>query len=655
MSLKKGLLYAGAFASVLLGSIKADACTTVLVGKNASEDGSTIIARNEDKYAASPKYYYSRAANSNPTHFVSSNTASGFTIDLPAEQQKYNTYQEYDTSSGLYEEGGINESNVGMSATETLNSTPPASVNDPLMGSNAGGLDEDATLTVVLPYIHSAKEGVERLGQIVEEHGAYKTHGSIFSDKNEIWYFEIVSGHNWIAVKVPDDKYAVIVNRLNIKEVDLDDTENVMTSTNFKKIAKLTGSYEKGKKFNVAAAFDNTKQDASDLKNAPRTWDGQRTLSPSLVGSTVPSEPTATFDKYQLFLSPDKKISIDDVENVLSLHYNNTEYDTYADEPTKTFEAISKTANMESHIIQMRQDKPAATTGIQWVEMGVTASSTWVPFFSGISDTPQAYKEGQQNPDFESAYWTFNMTYALSKNYYGKTHAVTVMGSKDAYEKFITPARTAVLDKMTASIATVDAEYATKFATYIALQGHASDAAIALENAAKPQAEAQKTADTAKEALTAAQSEQTKANTTLADAQQAERDAKQAAADAKTASDTAKTDAAKKLYEEKAAAYKKAQDASKAAKAVSETAKTAMQKQQKDYTTKNNALNTIVAAVKKAQSEYDKYNTQAQTEKANSEAYLTQVSSDDAAYAISTWQALNENLIRVGSGWKSVN
>lgn len=635
---------------LFLGSVETNACTTVLVGKNATADGSTLMARNEDASAAYAKHYYVRKANSNPTHYVSGNANSGFTIDLPAEQQKYTCYQEWNTDKGLYEESGINEANVGMSATETLSSTPPTVINDPLIGAKKGGLDEDSTLTVVLPYVTTAKEGVERLGQLIEKYGAYKTHGTIFSDKNEIWYFEVVSGHNWIAVKVPDDEYAVIVNRMNIKEVDLNDTENVMMSTDFKKVAALTGNYVEGQAFNVRASFDSTKQNASDTKNAPRVWDGQRTLSPSLVGTTVPETPTATFDQYELFLKADEKIGIADVEKVLSLHYDGTEYDTYAATQTTKFEAISKNSNMESHIIQMRQNQPAATTGVQWVELGVTASSTWVPFFSGISDTPAAYQEGTSTPDFESAYWTFNMTSALAKSYYGSENAVTTLSKEDAWSALIHPARTMVLNKMNENIANVDAEYATKFADYIALQNQAAEA---------------------KETLLAAQATQSAAEKAVTEAETTSvSTAQSVSAEETTAATTEESSTAESLQETvqssmvestQEATEKATQESTQESSEAATTATSSSISQGTSATTTDSKksdeqiLSEAQAAVVTAQTSYDDCLAQVAAEKTASEEYLTQVGQNNADYAMAIWNQVNTTLIRIGAGWRPIN
>lgn len=108
----------------------------------------------------------------------------------------------------MFLENGINASNVAMSATESTATNKKAMKADPFIKN---GITEADMLPVVLPYISSAKQGVERMGQIVEQKGAVEPDGVIFSDKDSIWYMEIVSGHQWAAVRVPDDKAVVKV------------------------------------------------------------------------------------------------------------------------------------------------------------------------------------------------------------------------------------------------------------------------------------------------------------------------------------------------------------------------------------------------------------------------------------------------------------
>lgn len=119
-----------------------------------------------------------------------------------------------------------------MSATESTYTNKLALGADPLVED---GIGEEAMITVVLPYVKTAREGVQRLGQIVEYYGTSESNGILFADQNEAWYMETGGGHNWVAQRIPDDSYAVIANQSAIQGIDFDDPKHFMWSTNIRK------------------------------------------------------------------------------------------------------------------------------------------------------------------------------------------------------------------------------------------------------------------------------------------------------------------------------------------------------------------------------------------------------------------------------------
>lgn len=214
------------------------ACTTILVGRGASYDGSTIIARNEDDEPGSfnNKKLIIVRPEDQPRTYTSVN--GHLTIELPDDPLQYSETPNSFTSDGVWGEAGINEANVAMTATETITSNARALGADPLVPYTpaigkpgdanyvpavAGGIGEEDLVTIVLPYIHTAREGVERLGSLLEEYGTYESNGIGFSDSHEVWWIETVGGHHWIARRVPDDCYVVNPNRLGIDEFDFED------------------------------------------------------------------------------------------------------------------------------------------------------------------------------------------------------------------------------------------------------------------------------------------------------------------------------------------------------------------------------------------------------------------------------------------------
>lgn len=440
--ISKLIIFVATTSFFLIGplAMKALACTTVVVGKDATTDSSTISARNEDAKSSWTKRFivHPRTTNKPGTIYISK--ANGFTYKLPEVSYKYTATPEWTRAEGDFEEDGINEYGVALSATESANANDDALKADPLVKD---GIGEDSITSVILPYIKTAREGVEMLGKIVEEKGSSEVNGVAISDKDEVWYMEIGSGHHWVARRVPDDSYAVIPNKLCIDKVDLKDEKNFMGSKDLIKFSEEHGLYnpEKDGEFSFKKAF-GTNNDKDAQYNNPRMWDGQRILSPSMKQDIKSKD-------FQMFMKPDKKIDVNDVAKVLRSHYNQTEYDSYGQYKDK-LRPINVPFTMESHILQCRPDMPSPIGCVHWLSLGVPETSVYVPFYSGINSTPSAYQEGTDKPDYTSAYWTYRMTGALTTPYY-----------TDYMAKYTKPTLRAIEDKLTTSLKETDL-YVTK-------------------------------------------------------------------------------------------------------------------------------------------------------------------------------------------------
>jgi len=147
------------------------ACTTVLVGKKANIAGSTIIARNCDAEVCNvPVKFVVVPAKSEKQTFHS--YVTGLDIPLPENALRYQMAPFVDYKiHGQFGECGINSENVAMSATESLYGNPQVLGLDPLVSN---GIGEDALLSIVLPFIHSARDGVQYLGKLIEKYGSHE-------------------------------------------------------------------------------------------------------------------------------------------------------------------------------------------------------------------------------------------------------------------------------------------------------------------------------------------------------------------------------------------------------------------------------------------------------------------------------------------------
>lgn len=376
-------------------SMKLSSCTSILVGKQASVDGTIMIGRNEDSKAAWPKRVVIHPHGDLDTRFESKDT--GLKLTLPKGSFKYSATPEWTNKYGLFEEDGINEYNVAMSATES------AYCNDRVLGCDPlvkGGLNEEAMVTVVLPFVKTAREGVQRLGDLIAEHGTGETNGILFADDNEAWYFESGAGHYWVAQRIPDDSYAVVANQLAIQEVDFNDPDNFMFHPQLKQFVEDNNLNPHPGTFNFRQIFGTaTRSDA--IYSTPRVWSGHQQFSPVTAKDEFPESQDLPF-----IMKPEKKISIFDAQHYLASHFQVTPYDpigTGNDHDKHLYRPISLAKTQESHIMQM--NRPGAD--IQWIAMGVAAESVYVPFFAGINDVPAPYKRGKLPAQLNSAYWIF--------------------------------------------------------------------------------------------------------------------------------------------------------------------------------------------------------------------------------------------------------
>ncbi len=284
-------------------------------------------------------------------------TQNGFKAQLPKQALRYQATPNVEVDEkGLYEESGINSANVAMSATESVYGNPQALAHDPLV---ADGMAEDTLQTMVLPYIKSAKEGVERLGQLIKQYGSPEGNGVLFADQNEAWYMEIVTGHHWVASRIPDDAYVIMANQVAQEQIDFNDPDQFMWSDGLLEFVETYHLNPDKDGWNFRHIF-GTSTEKDRHYNTPRVWFGQRYLNPE-----IEQEPTSS--NLPFICRATRKISVEDVEYILSSHYNETVYDPLGNGPEadKTrFRPISMNRTQNSHVLQLRNDVAPAQSAI---------------------------------------------------------------------------------------------------------------------------------------------------------------------------------------------------------------------------------------------------------------------------------------------------
>ena len=375
------------------------ACTSIMVGKKAAIDGTNYIARNEDNFVANwPKRFFVQPAVKD-RHETYVSPYNKLTIDLPEKAYRYTSSPDANQDEGWYEEDGINEKNVGMSATESVFANEKVLAYDPLIPE---GIAEDSMTTLVLPYIDSAREGVKFLGDLIAKYGSAEGNGVQFFDENEIWYVELATGHHWVAVKIPDDSYAVAANQIGIEDIDFNDSENYMWSDGIQEFVANNDLNPDFDRWDFRHIFGtDTKQDRH--YNTPRVWYGQRVLNPSTEQNPESSE-------LPFLRKPEKRIAVEDIQYILASHYNETKFDPLgsgSDDDKKRYRAISLSRTANSHVLQLRNFKKVRAVGIEWKALGLPSFTPYVPFFTNANDIDKSYSYTPEKLDLKSAYWLY--------------------------------------------------------------------------------------------------------------------------------------------------------------------------------------------------------------------------------------------------------
>ena len=413
---------------------KIASCTTILVGKNATYDESTMMARTEDAAAGSfnPKKHIVVKPSEQPKHYKS--VLSKFEIDLPDNPMQYTAMPNALSNEGVWGEAGINAKNVAVSETETISSNSLVLGADPLVDE---GIGEEDILTITLPYINSAKEGVERLGDILEKYGTYEMNGIGFQDENEVWWLETIGGHHFIAKRVPDDSYVVGPNQQGIKSFDFVDAfgekknhicskdmiefiVNNKLDLTFKKVDDLI----KVKDFDVRASL-GSHTDFDRVYNTPRAWFMHKYLAPTKYkweGPNADFSPES--DDLPWSLQPDHKITVDDVKYLMSSYYQGSKFNPYGKHGDLSeagkYRPIGVNRTNFVTLTQIRGYMPDKIKSVEWIAVGSCAFNSFIPQYSRVNDTPKYLKEVKDEVTTESFYWSNRLIAALADPHYNE-------------------------------------------------------------------------------------------------------------------------------------------------------------------------------------------------------------------------------------------
>lgn len=421
-----------------------DSCTVMYVGKSVSENGLPIIARTGDGRNA---LIYHNVKIYEKDEFASKvmKGKNGFTWDMPEHTYRFTGYPRSRTvdTSEFWCVSTMNEEGLAVSATLSCFSDEDRVLEyDPFIET---GISEDNIAAVLAATCATAKDSMKYLANIVDSKGSAEANIVLAIDQSEAWLMEIYSGHQYCAIKLPDDKATTIGNEFFLDTlVDYDD-QNIITSANLFSLPKDKGFavFDGGNEdknmhlFYTYARpltyYDEVKTDGSHM----RTWRGH-----DLFAIDEEKKDYKTTTKYKSFFTPKRKLNINDFftyfrDDYLDLLENpDSKYDIFRNRYNAgKLRGVATETSYQVHVIMVHPDLPKDMAIEAWICLGNAIGSPFVPFNNSMSYFPKEYTHEIKyyGEDEESALYIFRRVSAIAY-LHEKEYALPVQKFWNVYE-----------------------------------------------------------------------------------------------------------------------------------------------------------------------------------------------------------------------------
>lgn len=411
-------------ASTILGltTNELQACTSLLAGKNATTDGSTLITYAADAHTLYGALKFIPAATHNAGDMREirdwdTNKHWGF---IPEQEQTYKVI------------GNMNEHQLTI--TESTWTCKEELVD------TTGIIDYGSLIYITLQRAKTAREAIAIMSNLVAKYG-YNSHGESFSigDPNEIWIMEMCGkggkekGAVWVAHRIPDDCITGHANAPRIHKFPLNDKDNCIYSKDVISFARKMKYFNgKDEDFDFAKAYGFWDYLAYRGCDA-RVWaffnrycTGMEKYLPYIDGEE-------NAEILPLYVKPDKKVNVRDMQNMMRDHFEGTPLDMTKDAGSKIFwdspyrfrpmnfdvdgktyfneRAIATQQTAFVLVSQMRSWLPNEIGGIHWFGVDDAATNVFVPMYCCLTSAPKSYDAMTADLykfSLESAFWVNN-------------------------------------------------------------------------------------------------------------------------------------------------------------------------------------------------------------------------------------------------------
>lgn len=457
-------------ASLLLAStgFHARACTSIMVGRKASSDGSVMTSHTCDSHRTGSDLLVVPRKKHRP----------GAKLLLTKRR---------DDDTGPMERYGRQPTGTIAQVAETFGYLAPAyavmnerqlAIGESTFGGreemkSAKGLIDCETLTrLMLERAATARDAIRIGGRLIERHGwCDEGEALTIADTTEVWLMEIVGpgkdkvGAVWAAQRVPDDHISVVANGARIGRIDSDNADFFMASGNVVKVAEQLGYWdpESGEPFRFYAAYNPDGR--TSFASTRREWRALDLLAPSLE-----LQPNANV--FPFSVKPEHPVGPEKVMELFRDTFEGTDFDmvkdlTVTDEEGKTVKSplanpfmpyemnkmlringgwgwrgerpMARWYCMYVTVTQSRSWLPDPVGGVMWFGYGNPAMTTYVPVYAGVTDLPEDYETDGRTTGFSrrSAWWAFNRVATLAAQRWGDMRADVAEVRNPLQEKFL--------------------------------------------------------------------------------------------------------------------------------------------------------------------------------------------------------------------------
>ena len=445
------------------------ACTSIMVGKKASIDGSVMTSHTCDSHR----------------------TSSQVVVVPPAKHEtgaERALVKRCDDDAGPMARYGRVPTGKIPQVAETFGYLAPAyaAMNEHQLAigestfegrvelkSDKGLIDCEMLTRLMLERARTAREAIQIGGQLLSTYGWCDIGEALtIADPNEVWVLEIIGpgkdqvGAVWAAQRVPDDHVCVVANSARIGELNLANADYYMASANVVDVATAHGFWnpQSGQPFRFYEAYNPDGR--TSFAATRREWRVLSMLAPSLglhpngnvfPFSVKPDQPLGPEKIMEIFRDTFEGTEFDMVKNITVTNAEGKTVKSPLANPfmpydmNKVFKInggwgelgerpMARWYCMYATVTQSRSWLPGPVGGIVWFGYSNPAMTTYVPIYAGVTNLPEEYQTDGRTTGFSrrAAWWAFNRVATLAAHRWGDMRKDVAAVREPLQEKFLT-------------------------------------------------------------------------------------------------------------------------------------------------------------------------------------------------------------------------